>query len=123
MKKIFLIILIFPFIFGCAEVRNWTLESSQENLANAAVSRQVSKEWMSTWSLNSGAIQCGMKEFLPVPIIEDLKKMDELVTEQGLWSAEDYRLGCFEGLGIKLTSKAVEQAIKEIMGLIATFAK
>ena len=123
MKKLFLIVLILPILLGCADIRKWTIKSSAENLKNAAVSRQVSKEWMTTWSLNSGAIQCGMKEFIPIPIAEDIKFMDQLVKDQGLWSDEDYRLGCFEGMGIKLTSRAIEQAVKEIMGLIATFAK
>jgi hypothetical protein len=37
--------------------------------------------------------------------------MDQLVEDQGLWSAEDFRKGCFMGIGTKLTAKEVQRLV------------
>lgn len=121
MKRLWILFLVIPiiFMFGCAQTNQWTLDASKQNLENAKVSRQAVTEFMSTWSLNSGALQCGTEEFIPVTALKDINRMDQLVKDQGLWSDEDYRKGCFMGIGTKLTAKQVQELVQWAIGIIS----
>ncbi len=118
MIKYLVAIVLFASLLGCAQTQQWTLEASKTNLENAKISRQSVGEFMSTWSLNSGAIQCGTEEFIPAATLKDINRMDQLVKDQGVWSDEDYRKGCWMGIGTKLTAKQVEALIQWAIGMI-----
>ncbi len=121
--KCFIIILLAICLTGCAQTQQWTLDASKTNLAQAKVSRQAIEEFMSTWSLNSGAIQCGAEEIIPALTLKDMNRMDQLVRDQKLWSDEDYRKGCFFGIGTKLTAKEVQQFIGWAVGLVKSIMR
>jgi hypothetical protein len=114
--KVFLLVIL-PFVFvGCSQVQQFTLKASKANLDNAAVSRQAIDEFMSTWSLNSGAITCGTEEIIAAITLKDIKKLDEIVQDAGKWSDEDYGRGCFAGVTIKIGYRELEALIKYLMG-------
>lgn len=116
-------LLILMSLGGCAQTNEFTLKASAQNLKNAEISRQVAQETMSTWSLNSGLIQCGTEEVIPAMTLKDIQRMDKLTKDAKLWSEEDYRKGCFLGIGLKLTAKQIQQFVEQIISLATTAMK
>lgn len=122
MKRLWIILLILPILLGCAESRKFTLKMSQEDLKNAANSRKIADNMMSRWSLNSGAIRCGMggafEESRLAPIVI---KYDKAVMDAGKWVQEDFDRGCVLGLEAKLGVKSMEEIVSRIMELVAQY--
>jgi len=122
MKKLWLIILVLPVLLSCSNIREFTLSASQEDLANAANNRIIADNMMSRWSLNSGAIQCGMggafEESRLKPIVD---KYDKIVKDSGLWNDKDYLRGCAMGLEAKMGVKGMEEMVRRIMEIVAQY--
>ena len=108
-------------LFGCAQVSQFTLDASKQNLENAKITRQIIEETWTTWSLNSGIIQCGTEEIIPASMLKDVQKLDRIVKNAKMWSEEDYQKGCFMGISLKLTIKEMQALIERVIGIIAQF--
>ncbi len=121
--KLILIVLALLMVAGCAQVRVWTLDSAKEDMANAVVSREAADILMTTWSLNSGAMQCGLRDYLPPPMLQKILSIDDVVKRANKWSDQDYARGCFLG---KRGELAVDQAwalIQKMIGIFGQFIK
>lgn len=119
MKRI-LIILALLMMSGCAQVRVWTIESAKEDMANAAVSREAADILMTSWSLNSGVMQCGLRDYLPPPMLQKILSIDDVVKKANKWNEPDYARGCFLG---KRGELAVDQAWELIQKMIVIFGQ
>jgi len=113
-----LVILVLPVMLGCSQVRTWSIQASQEDLANAVVSRQVADNLMSTWSLNSGLAQCGLADYLPPVTLRKIQAIDQSVKDAGKWSLDDYNRGCFLGRQGELTIKSIQDLIEKLIPIV-----
>lgn len=99
-------------LMGCTSLQKSALKISSVDLKNAEVSRQVAKDLLSTWKLNSGFIRGslgdGINQF-PHEAIQAMDKLDEL-SEKTEWN--DFDLGYSLGARVRLAGELVVQAIK-----------
>lgn len=116
--KFWIFLLITPILLGCADINKFTLEASQQDLANAVNTRQVADNLMSTWSLNSGWIQCAMTDTIPPISLRKVQRIDEAVKRAGRWNQSDYDKGCFLGLETDLAAHEAEQVLKKLIPLL-----
>ncbi len=120
---IILALLMVVMVTGCTQVRVWTLDSAKEDMANAVISREAADILMASWSLNSGAMQCGLRDYLPPPMLQKILSIDDVVKRSNKWSDVDYNRGCFLG---KRGELAVDQAwalIQKMIGIFGQFIK
>lgn len=123
LKCIIVICLLGFCLSGCAMFRTNILKASQEDMKNAAVSRQVARNWLSTWAINSGIIRKAFQEIeqqLPCSCFAKMDRLDELA-KKGWWT--DFELGeslylQFEIRGL-LASEAVKKYLPDILKLAA----
>lgn len=116
--KVCILFLLIPLIWGCSSVNKFTLEASQQDLKNAENSRKIADNLMSTWSLNSGWIQCAMTDTIPPITLRKVQAIDKMVKEANRWSKEDYQKGCFLGLETDLATHQAEELLKKLIPLI-----
>lgn len=116
--KLWTLFLLIPLIWGCADINKFTLEASQQDLKNAINTRQIADNLMSTWSLNSGWIQCAMTDTIPPITARKIQRIDQAVKQAGKWNEADYQKGCFLGLETDLAAHEAEQVLKKLIPLI-----
>ncbi len=121
--KLILIVLALLMVAGCAQVRVWTLDSAKEDMANAATSREVADILISTWSLNSGAMQCGLQDYLPPIMLRKINALDDIVRRNNKWSDLDYNRGCFLGKRGELTIDQAWALIQKMITIFGQFIK
>ncbi len=119
-----LILLIFLFsLLGCAEIIKFDQQNYEQNKA-------LTLQQLKTWSFNSGFFTCAMlAEPIVFPttvrnysdlnrlvqnpsVLTGMVRLDAIAREQGTWSDEDYRLGCFQGTEIRMTVSQVIEIIR-----------
>ena len=111
MKKWIIIVTIILQCAGCALLRQSAIDISTENIKNAEAIREVSKNCISVWPVQSGFLKgtLGYRiNELPNESIEAIEELDRLAA---LPERTDYELGYFLGLKVRLLSSAVKVAI------------
>jgi len=111
MKKL-IIILMLGFLLGCTALQKSALNLSKIEIKNAEVSRQVAKDFLSTWKLNSGFIRGSLGDKINQFPHEAVKAMDELdaLAEKTEWN--DFDLGYSLGARVRLLGVIVFEAVK-----------
>jgi len=116
MKKVlylFLIIILIIPLASCSYFRKSILDVSNEDLKNAETARTVAKNFLSTWSLNSGVIRGALGTSinqLPAESVDAMNSLDELATNTNLTDSD---LGMAMGLVVRIYSRVVLEVIKQ----------
>lgn len=116
--KLLVLFLLIPILWGCSSVNKFTLEASQQDLKNAINTRQIADNLMSTWSLNSGVLQCAFTDTLPPITLRKIQRIDEAVKKSNRWNQADWDRGCFLGLETDLATHQAEELLKKLIPLI-----
>jgi len=119
MKKwihiLFLVSLIV--LISCARFRKGLVELSEEDLKNAETTRQVSKNLLSTWLLNSGFLRGALGnriDELPRSAVEAMDELDEIAKRYEAGDPfDDYALGYSLGLRIRMLTEVVLKALMQ----------
>jgi hypothetical protein len=122
-------------LVSCASINP---QISKWDLANYEANKQLAKDGMKTWSLNSGFIVgLGLTDPIKFPITSAgqirailnspeialaLTDLDEVVKKQGKWSPDDYDLGFFLGTKVRAGSQAAIQFVKDFMPQLMQYA-
>lgn len=139
MKKIFLVAIILPFLFGCAQMSQFERKTYDEGMASAQAS-------MESWSYYSGVYTCAMggtkvtfpstvttaeelQKLVNNPVvITGIAKLDELAqktvnpkTNKPYWSDFDWSMGCSTGVKGRMAVSEVVQIIKILWPQAAPF--
>jgi uncharacterized protein YceK len=111
MKKIFILVLVLVLV-GCTSLQKSAIKVSEIDLKNAEASREVAKNLLSTWKLNSGFIRGSLGDAINQFPHEAVKAMDELdkLSEKTEWN--DFDLGYSLGARVRLAGEIIVQAIK-----------
>jgi uncharacterized protein YceK len=117
MKSLIIIILmaIVLIVSGCAGMQKMTLDISKQDLKNAATSRQIAKNFLSTWPLNSGYIRGALGPNivqLPLSTVFALDELDALAEKYAKGKISDVDLGGALGTYTRLLSSVVQNALK-----------
>jgi len=116
LPKIFILFLSLTLLVSCGWIRKNALKLSESDLKNAEVSRQVALNLLSTWELNSGALDCALgekgKAVLPDDAVKAWKKLDELAVKSEA-ELTDRDLGCSLGLRVRMAKDIITEAIKQ----------
>lgn len=120
----FLIILI-PVImfFGCSHHQTVS-DFGKWDIQNAATSRQLAEDLLSTWSLNSGFIRGALGtriDQLPQSAVLAMDRLDELADKEEPLS--DKELGETLGLRVRMLGALVRQALEMFAPEILTYIK
>ena len=110
--KIFIILISIIFLLGCTSLQKSAIKVSEIDLKNADASREVAKNLLSTWKLNSGFIRGSLGDAINQFPHEAVKAMDELdkLSEKTEWN--DFDLGYSLGARVRLAGEIIVQAIK-----------
>ena len=98
---------------GCSTMRQVAIDTSVENMKNAETIREVSKNCLSTWSVQSGFIKGVLGSRINELPKETIEAMDELDRLAGLSEQSDYELGLFLGMKVRLLNSVVQAAIEK----------
>lgn len=111
MKKFFYLILT-CLLISCTSLQKSAIKVSEIDLKNAETSREVAKNLLSTWKLNSGFIRGSLGDAINQFPHEAVKAMDELdkLSEKTEWN--DFDLGYSLGARVRLAGELIVQAIK-----------
>lgn len=124
------VILFIPLITGCAFFRETAIKWSEEDLKNAETSREVARNLLSTWPLNSGFIRGHLGSRIDTIPLEAIKALDDLdaltcvdpdrSTELGVECVKgeeieysDYQLGYSLGLRVRMLAEIVKAALEK----------
>lgn len=116
MKKLLVLLLVSGMLLfsGCAFLRGSAIKLSEEDMRNAEAVREIAKNLMSTWLLNSGFIRGALGsrfDTLPFEAVKAITELDAFArSDQEL---NDYGLGYSLGLRVLLLSETVKLALKQ----------
>lgn len=116
MKKLLVLLLVSGmFLFsGCAFLRGSAIKLSEEDMRNAEVAREIARNLMSTWLLNSGFIKGALGSKFDALPYEAVKAINELdVFARSGEELSDYGLGYTLGLRVRLLSETVKLALEQ----------
>ena len=111
MKK-YLILFLVLVLMGCTSLQKSAIKVSEIDLKNAEVSREMAKNFLSTWKLNSGFIRGTLGDRLNQFPHEAVKAMDELDKLAEKTELTDFDLGYSLGARVRLLGEMVVQAIQ-----------
>ena len=97
---------------GCAYIQSAAKDAGQIDLKNAEATRQLARDMLSTWKLNSGAIRGALGPKLgelPAQAVEAMKELDALAEKTEL---TDYDLGYSLGARVRMLSSIVQETFK-----------
>lgn len=97
---------------GCTSLQKSAIKVSEIDLKNAETSREVAKNLLSTWKLNSGFIRGSLGDSINQFPHEAVKAMDELDKLAEKTDPNDFDLGYSLGARVRLAGELVVQAIK-----------
>jgi uncharacterized protein YceK len=117
MKQLIIVVLvaIVLVISGCAGMQKMTLDISKQDLKNAETSRQIGKNFLSTWPLNSGFIRGALGPNiiqLPISTVTALNQLDDLAEKYVAGEITDTDLGGALGTYTRLLSSAVQETLR-----------
>ncbi len=111
-KCILIVFMCAVFLGGCSSMQSGMAKAGQIDLKNATATRQLAKDLLSTWKLNSGFIRgaLGPKiSELPNQAVEAMKELDALAEKT---DANDYDLGYSLGVRVRMLGSVVMEAFK-----------
>jgi hypothetical protein len=116
MKKFLIIVLLLVPITmtqGCSYIRGGIAKTGQWDIKNAEASRQLAKDFLSTWSLNSGFIRASLGENIGKLPFQAVKAMDELdiLATKTQWT--DFELGASLGLRVRMLGSLVVTTLQQ----------
>lgn len=120
MKKVFVLVTVLIFLGsmvilpGCVSLRGAALDLSREDLANAEVSREVAKNMIETWAINSGFMRAYLGNRInemPVRFTQALDMLDEMYDNRH--TLTDLGLGAVLGLRLRLVEETIRECIKD----------
>jgi len=110
--KITALFLCILFLSSCAWMRKEIVEISKSDVKNAQALRTASKNFLSTWRINSGFIRGVLKDRLdqfPKGTIEAMDELDELCKKTE-W--DDFELGYSVGLRVHILGDLIKNTLK-----------
>ena len=101
------------FTSGCSVIRKEIVKMGQWDIKNAEASRQVAKDILSTWLLNSGFIRASLGEGMGKLPNQAVKAMDELdlLAAKTEWS--DFELGSSLGLRVRMLGSLIVSTLQQ----------
>lgn len=115
MKTAFIFICVSLLLLtSCSFVQKEVVEVSRQDVKNAETIREVSKNFLSTWPVNSGFIKGILKgqfDQFPKEMIEAMEELDQLSQKKDL---DDFQLGYSLGLRVHVLSDIVKESLKKI---------
>jgi len=115
-KKILIIVVsIFAIglTLGCSVIRKEIVGMGQWDIKNAESSRQLAKDFLSTWPLNSGFIRASLGENIGKLPHQAVKAMDELDALAAKTEWNDFELGSSLGLRVRMLSSLVVSILQQ----------
>ena len=116
MKKglVFLLIVLMIGFSGCSFIRRSALKVSKEDLKNAEVAREIAKNCLSTWPINSSFIKGAMGsslDKLPLDAIKAMTELDVMADIEG--ELTDSQVGYTLGLKVRFYTGLIKEALKQ----------
>lgn len=120
MKKL-IILIVCLLLVGCGTLRKSILEISEEEVKNAKTAREVAKNYIEIWPIQSGFIRAALgsrMDQLPTAATNAMKELDELCGISGDdQTAEkkeytDKELGESLGLRVRMLNEAALEAVR-----------
>lgn len=105
---------------SCASLRGIAVNISEEEIANTETAREVARNYLSIWPLQSGFVRGALGprlDELPVQVIDAMDELD-LLAQQYAEDPNDYLdqdLGLSLGLRVRLLSSIVAEALRFYM--------
>lgn len=110
--KIVIVLILFFVLVGCTSLQKSAIKVNEIDLKNAEASREVAKNLLSTWKLNSGFIRGSLGDGINQFPHEAVKAMDDLDKLSEKTDPNDFDLGYSLGARVRLAGEIVVQAIK-----------
>lgn len=112
-KTVLLVCLSFLILSGCSPIRQVAIDISIENVKNAETIREVSKNCLSVWPIQSGFIKGALGSRINELPNEAIQAIDELDRLSELPEQTDYELGLFLGMKVRLLSSVVRVSLEK----------
>ncbi len=114
-KLVVVVLILFLILFasGCSTIRGGIVGLGQWDIKNAEASRQVAKDFLSTWLLNSGFIRASLGENINQLPLQAVKAMDELDLLAVKTSWSDFELGASLGLRVRMLGSLLAVTLKQ----------
>lgn len=108
-----LVFLLILSVQGCSAIRGGIVDLGQWDIKNAETTRQVAKDFLSTWLLNSGFIRASLGENINKLPLQAVKAMDELdiLASKTAWS--DFELGASLGLRVRMLGSLIVATLQQ----------
>ena len=112
---LFFLFLFFTLIFnpGCSTIRRGIVGLGQWDVKNAEATKQMAKDFLSTWPLNSGFIRASLGENIDKLPHQAVKAMDELDVLAGKTGWSDFELGSSLGLRIRMLGSLIVATLQQ----------
>jgi len=116
--KILIPILICFVLCGCSTLRENATDISGEEVKNLEAARQVAKDYLAIWHMQSGFIKGALgprMDEMPaqaVAAINELDQLSEQLNSTDPNEIKDYDLGLSLGLRVRLLGAVVQEALK-----------
>jgi hypothetical protein len=120
---------------GCASINP---QITKVDMANYEANKQLAKDQMKTWSLNSGFILgMGLTNKIAFPITSSdqlravitsssvilaMNDLDVICKKLGYWNDEDYDLGYSLGAKVRLGSQVMIQMVRDLFPELMKYA-
>lgn len=103
-------------LMGCGLMRQTLLDISEEELKNAETARELAKNYLEIWPIQSGLIRGSLGSRLEEMPTQATNAMDELDDLSARCAdpndCSDYDLGLSLGLRVRLLGSVVQEALK-----------
>jgi hypothetical protein len=99
-------------LLGCSTIHEWTKTAGELDIKNAEATKQLARDMLKTWSLNSGIIRGALGEQLrefPASAVEAMDELDKLASKIE-WT--DQELGYSIGYRLRMLNAVVQSALK-----------
>jgi len=120
-KILLLVGIVLVFLSGCAQLRETTINISEEDIKNVEMAREVAGNYLKTWQLQSGFIRGSLGDRvneLPANVVSAMDELDQLAEQYQAGDPNDftdYNLGLSLGLRVRMLSSIVAEALKFYM--------
>ncbi len=125
--KLIVMILALTFVTSCATVRQGFLEVSQEEVKNVETAREVAKNYLEIWPMQSGLIRGALGTSIsemPAVAIVAMDQLDRLASKKDEYT--DLELGYSLGLRVRMMNQIVIQALRifapDVLTLLSALA-
>lgn len=98
---------------GCSYIRRGVVGLGQWDIKNAEASKQLARDFLSTWPLNSGFIRASLGENIDKLPHQAVKAMDELDTLAAKTGWSDFELGASLGLRVRMLGSLIVATLQQ----------